>query len=84
MSDCYDWPSRFLDLKRELVSLTTEERLTASWNSILGELAIRTAEIAQAGPNVSLVLMRSTMTRGKYHPTVHSPSQPCRFGEVDP
>ncbi|KAI9566894.1 hypothetical protein HD554DRAFT_2024990 [Boletus coccyginus] len=47
----YEWPSRFLDLKRELVLATTQERLTTSWNDILGELATRTAEIAQAGPN---------------------------------
>jgi len=53
----YEWPSRFLELKRELVSATTQERLTASWNDILGELATRTAEIAQAGPNVGLGLI---------------------------
>jgi len=46
-----EWPSSFLDLKRKLVSATTQERLIASWNDILGELATRTAEIAQAGPN---------------------------------
>ena len=46
-------PSSFLDLKSKLVSATTQERLTASWNDILNELATRTAEIAQAGPNVS-------------------------------
>ncbi|KAG8212924.1 hypothetical protein J3R82DRAFT_11279 [Butyriboletus roseoflavus] len=51
MSDSYEWPSRFLDLKRELVSATTQECLTASWNDILSELAKRTAEIAQAGTN---------------------------------
>lgn len=55
MSDSYEWPSRFIDLKREIVSATTQERLTASWNDILNELATRTAEIAQAGTNVSLV-----------------------------
>ncbi|KAF8556553.1 DUF1479-domain-containing protein [Imleria badia] len=51
MSDCYTWPSRFLDLKHKIVSATTEERLTASWNDILSELAKRTAEIAEAGPD---------------------------------
>jgi hypothetical protein len=58
----YDWPPRFLDLKRKLVSATTQEHLTASWNDILGELATRTAEIAQAGPNVSFGLRSSAMT----------------------
>jgi hypothetical protein len=52
MQSC-DWPSRFLDLKREIVSATTEDRLTASWNDLLNELAQRTAEIAQEGPDVS-------------------------------
>ncbi|KAF9223302.1 DUF1479-domain-containing protein [Gyrodon lividus] len=47
----YEWPSRFLDLKRKIVSAATEERLTASWNDLLNELAKRTAEIAQEGPN---------------------------------
>ncbi|KAH0833477.1 hypothetical protein J3R83DRAFT_12598 [Lanmaoa asiatica] len=51
MSNSYEWPSRFLDLKREIVSMTTQERLTASWNGVLIELATRTAEIAQAGTN---------------------------------
>ena len=55
MADQYIWPSRFLDLKREIVSATTQERLTASWNDLLNELATRTAEIARAGPDVSLV-----------------------------
>ncbi|KIJ14413.1 hypothetical protein PAXINDRAFT_116096 [Paxillus involutus ATCC 200175] len=50
MQSC-DWPSRFLDLKREIVSATTEDRLTASWNDLLNELAQRTAEIAQEGPD---------------------------------
>ncbi|KIJ62876.1 hypothetical protein HYDPIDRAFT_93478 [Hydnomerulius pinastri MD-312] len=49
--ESYEWPSRFLDLKREIVSGTTEEQLTASWNDLLNELAKRTTEIAQAGPN---------------------------------
>ncbi|KAG9316065.1 hypothetical protein JVU11DRAFT_3732 [Chiua virens] len=51
MSDSYVWPSRFVDLKREVVSGTTQERLTASWNDILEELASRTVEIAKAGPD---------------------------------
>ncbi|KAF8135193.1 hypothetical protein EV363DRAFT_1322754 [Boletus edulis] len=46
-----EWPPRFLDLKRKIVSETTQERLTASWNDLLGELATRTAEIAKAGPD---------------------------------
>lgn len=58
----YALPPRFLDLKRKLVSATTPERLTASWNDILGELATRTAEIAQAGPNVGFGLTGSAMT----------------------
>ena len=56
-SDSYEWPSRFLDLKRELAPPTMEERLTASWKDLLSELAARTDEIAQAGPHVSLVSM---------------------------
>lgn len=63
MSDSYVWPSRFIDLKRELVASTTEERLTASWNDILNELATRTAEIAQVGPDVSMVPNDSLMIR---------------------
>ncbi|KAF8553881.1 hypothetical protein OG21DRAFT_1522793, partial [Imleria badia] len=51
MSDCYTWPSRFLDLKHRIVSATTEERLTATWNDLLGELTTRTAQIAEAGPD---------------------------------
>ncbi|KAF9233173.1 hypothetical protein BU15DRAFT_54284 [Melanogaster broomeanus] len=47
----FEWPSRFLDLKREIVSATTEERLTASWADLLNELTKRTAEIAQEGPD---------------------------------
>lgn len=64
MSDSYEWPSRFLELKRELVSATTQERLTASWNDILSELATRTAEIAQAGTSVTLMLVTSAVTPG--------------------
>ncbi|KAN0092612.1 Protein of unknown function (DUF1479) domain containing protein [Tylopilus felleus] len=51
MSDSHEWPSRFVDLKRKIVSTTTPERLTAAWNDILAELATRTAEIARAGPD---------------------------------
>ena len=79
-----EWPSSFLDLKRELVSATTQERLTASWNDLLGELTTRTAEIAQAGPNVSWGLRGSAMTVDCYPSTVHPSSQLCRLGEVDP
>ena len=62
MSASYKWPSRFVDLKREIISTTTPERLTAAWNDILAELATRTAEIAQAGPDVSLPFVGSAMT----------------------
>ena len=61
MTDEYEWPSRFLDLKRKLVSATTQESLTASWNDILGQLATRTVEITQAGPNVSLTGSATTV-----------------------
>lgn len=64
MSDSYEWPSRFIDLKRGLVSVTTPERLTASWNDILSELATRTAEIAQAGTNVSVASIGFAVTTG--------------------
>ncbi|KIK95266.1 hypothetical protein PAXRUDRAFT_33070 [Paxillus rubicundulus Ve08.2h10] len=48
MESC-DWPSRFLDLKREIFSAITEEHLTASWNDLLHELGERTD---RAHPNV--------------------------------
>ena len=62
MSDSHEWPSRFVDLKRKIVSTTTPERLTAAWNDILAELATRTAEIARAGPDVSLPFVGSATT----------------------
>lgn len=47
------WPERFVDLKRQIVEATPdyEKRLTESWKDLLGELAKRTAEIAQVGPD---------------------------------
>ena len=51
----YGWPSRFRDLKHKIVSETSQERLTASWNDLLVELATRTAEIAMSGPEVKLL-----------------------------
>jgi len=45
-------PPRFLDLKREIISATERDRLTASWADLLQEMAKATEEIAQQGPDV--------------------------------
>jgi len=55
MADEFQWPARFVDLKRELAERFAgadyEAQLTDSWRDLLGELALRTKEIAAEGPN---------------------------------
>lgn len=42
-------PSRFLQLKREIISMTTGEHLISAWGDLLQEVAKRTDEIIQQG-----------------------------------
>ena len=50
--ESHQWPPHFLDLKREIIHATEKDRLMTSWADLLQEMAKRTEEIAQQGPDV--------------------------------
>ncbi|KAG6337106.1 hypothetical protein ID866_1980 [Astraeus odoratus] len=47
----HEMPARFIELKRQIIAAATEERLMASWTDLLQEMAKRTSEIVQHGPD---------------------------------